>query len=291
MGRLGGENRISMPTNNSNLSSGKSKILGVLGILFGGLGAALVVFILTKYFEPNPGRAWTLNAALDKQCSGKATPEEISRCAATVVMRIERAETSIREIATYEDIPKELVENIREKIDDQDVEAALNEIEDVAKKYDRTLFAHWTDEDNDCQNTRHEILIASSQIAPVLTSNGCQVKEGLWLDPYTGMEATEAKKLDIDHIVPLKEAWVSGAYSWTNEKRKQFANDPSNVVATSKSANRRKGAKDPSQWLPPDAAYICENLRNWSLIKISWGLSADKPESRAIQEAAREHCS
>ena len=53
--------------------------------------------------------------------------------------------------------------------------------------YDRSTWKHWEDFDGDCQNTRHELLIASSEVPVTFTSpTGCTVSTGQWLDPYTG---------------------------------------------------------------------------------------------------------
>ena len=85
---------------------------------------------------------------------------------------------------------------------------------------------------------------------PALLEEGglSEVDSGYWVCPYTGKVFTDPRKMDIDHMVPLKEAWVSGASEWSKEQRVAFANDldyPDHLVATEASANRKKSAKDP----------------------------------------------
>lgn len=121
------------------------------------------------------------------------------------------------------------------------------------QKYKRSHFGSgWADEDRDCQNTRQEVLIAMST-TPVRfnTEKECRVVFGRWISLFTGEVIFEASKIDIDHVVPLKWAWVSGANKWSEEKRKQFANDPINLIAVELKLNRQKGAKGLDEWLPP----------------------------------------
>lgn len=142
--------------------------------------------------------------------------------------------------------------------------------------FDRdSLFGSWQDDDGDCRNTRAEILQASSSTA---VDGGCSISDGAWHDPYTGGTIRRSKDLDIDHIVPLKEAWLSGAWRWTREERVAFANDPEVLLAVGKSANRAKSDKDPAEWLPPDTSYHREYARRWAAIKVKYRLAADPLE-------------
>ena len=97
--------------------------------------------------------------------------------------------------------------------------------------YDRDLFGSgWIDTDQDCQNTRAEVLIAESRVAVAFTSpTDCTVASGDWLDPWSGAQLTSARALDIDHTVPLANAWRSGAWAWTTEQRRAYANDLTDV--------------------------------------------------------------
>ena len=92
--------------------------------------------------------------------------------------------------------------------------------------YDRKAWKHWVDADRDCQNTRHEVLIEESQTPVVFkTEKGCKVVAGSWMGAYSGEVFTDASKLDIDHMVPLKEAHESGGHAWDAYRKRDYAND------------------------------------------------------------------
>ena len=114
-------------------------------------------------------------------------------------------------------------------------------------------FGHgWADIDGDCQNSRHEALIAQSTASVRYKDGGqCQVTAGRWISPFTGTVIHDPREMDIDHVVPLKWAWEYGANRWSGEKREQFANDPINLLSVEARLNRQKGAKGPDEWLPP----------------------------------------
>ena len=93
-------------------------------------------------------------------------------------------------------------------------------------KYDRKSYHHWIDENRDCQNARHEVLIEESfSKVGFKSSKGCRVVSESWNDPYAGRTIIDATKLDIDHMVPLKEAHQSGAANWSRERKRAYAND------------------------------------------------------------------
>ena len=95
----------------------------------------------------------------------------------------------------------------------------ISEIAPNIPDYDRGHWKHWIDSDRDCQNTRHEVLIEESLKKPTFkSSKQCQVATGEWLDPYTGLTVTDSIKLDVDHMVPLKNAHDSGGWAWDNRK-------------------------------------------------------------------------
>ena len=113
-------------------------------------------------------------------------------------------------------------------------------------KYERKSYRHWIDEDCDCQKARHEVLIEESlSTVGFKSSKGCRVVSGSWNDPYSGRTITDATKLDIDHMVPLKEAHQSGAANWSRERKRAYANgldDPDTLIAVDRGLNRQKGA-------------------------------------------------
>ena len=149
--------------------------------------------------------------------------------------------------------------------------------------YDRSDWPHWIDEDGDCQNARAEALIQASKVPVKFKRNkGCVVSHGQWFDPYSGQTFTQASKLDIDHIVPLKEAHVSGAANWPRSKKRAFANDPINLIVVSARENREKGAKDPNHWLPDATEFHCVYIKRWHEVKVKYSLSMDTKEQSII---------
>ena len=151
-----------------------------------------------------------------------------------------------------------------------------------------TSYRHWIDEERDCQNARHEVLIEESLYTVGFKSTkGRRVASGSWNDPYSGKTITDATKLDIDHMVPLKEAHESGAANWSRERKRAYANDlddPDTLIAVDRGLNRQKGVKDPAEWLPPNPAYQTEYVRAWVAMKLKWGLTADRQELVALQK-------
>lgn len=137
-------------------------------------------------------------------------------------------------------------------------------------KYSRNSFAGWLDEDGDCLNTRHELLLELSTAPTKKDSNGCRVMRGRWVDPYSGSVFLDSTKMDIDHLVPLKWAWENGAYAWNKETRDKFSNDPVNLFAVSASLNRSKGAKGPDEWMPPNKAFHCQYVTRFHRVIISY---------------------
>lgn len=158
----------------------------------------------------------------------------------------------------------------------------------------KSHFGDWVDEDDDGQTTRQEVLAEESLIPVTWSGDGKKVISGLWYDPFTGKNFTKPLRhnssyaiLQIDHIVPLKEAWQSGAQEWTKEKRIAFANDLSNkghLIAVRGGTNGSKGYKDPSEWLPPNENFHCAYVITWANIKAKWGLTMDNNEKDKILE-------
>lgn len=150
-------------------------------------------------------------------------------------------------------------------------------------EYDRDFyFGSWTDEDNDCQNTRAEVLINESfSSISFRDNNNCVVQSGEWYDPYTDLTFNYASDLDIDHFVPLYNAWYSGAYLWEEYKRVEFANYlefEDHLIAVESSTNREKGKSAPHEWMPPNINYHCDYVVVWIEIKYLWELTLTTSE-------------
>lgn len=150
--------------------------------------------------------------------------------------------------------------------------------------YNRKDWKHWIDEDRDCINTRHEVLAASSIQRPTMSPDGCYVSRGVWYGEYSGEEYTRASNLDIDHIIPLAWAHRHGASAWSKTKKASFANDYENLIAVDKGLNRSKGAKGPSEWMPPNQAYRCEYLNRWKYLLVKYSLSFKSTEANSFNK-------
>lgn len=152
-----------------------------------------------------------------------------------------------------------------------------------AGPYKRLAFKHWIDSDHDCQNTRQEILIAQSEIPVTFTKKkNCTVSTGSWADFYYDEVLTNARDVDIDHVVPLKHAWATGAETWNKAKRSEFANDFENLVITNKKYNRQKGAKTILEWMPINRTYSCKYAERWFLIKNKYQLTISDSERKSF---------
>ena len=144
--------------------------------------------------------------------------------------------------------------------------------------YDRDDWRHWIDEDDDCQDTRHEVLIAESQAAVTYKSDRqCKVDAGQWFGAFWATTVTEASKLDIDHLVPLANAHRSGGWACTAERKQQYAHGIDG-------ANRSKGAKGPDEWRPPNESYWCKYTVDWIGVKQAWKLTVTPAEAGALQD-------
>jgi hypothetical protein len=131
--------------------------------------------------------------------------------------------------------------------------------------YSRDLFPHWITQSGAC-NTREVVL----------------KRDGTNVEQDSSCAATSGN----DHIVPLAEAWKSGANSWTTSRRQQFANDLTiaQLIAVSASSNRSKGDRDPSVWKPPNTSVHCIYAREWIWVKYTYGLSLQSAEKTALQQ-------
>jgi hypothetical protein len=144
--------------------------------------------------------------------------------------------------------------------------------------YNRSLFKLWIDVDKNGCDTRKEVLLEEAVVKPK-KGKKCVLTGGKWISPYDGISYRKDSALDIDHLVPLAEAWRSGAWAWTPLQRQNYANDltePKALVAVSLGLNRQKGDKDPSAWLPPKDQ--CGYISNWITVKYKYGLTIDAVE-------------
>jgi hypothetical protein len=158
--------------------------------------------------------------------------------------------------------------------------------------YSRDEFPHWASDaasfgwrepDGSC-DVRDAALIRDGQ--GVQIDADCSITSGTWLDPYTGRTLANSFEVDIDHVVPLANAWRSGASSaaWSTADRGAYANDPEALLSTDAGANRAKGDKGPEAWKPPNRDYWCEYARRWIWIKSDWHLTVNPAEKSSLRE-------
>lgn len=151
--------------------------------------------------------------------------------------------------------------------------------------YDRELFEHWVSQGDGC-NSRDRVLIAEA-VEPPTVGAGCAIVGGSWFSPYDATTVSDAADLDIDHMIPLAEAWDSGASDWSPSRREAFANDLEDdeaLIAVTASSNRSKSDQDPAEWMPPDQDYWCTYALSWIAVKTTWSLTADPAEHAALVE-------
>jgi len=149
-------------------------------------------------------------------------------------------------------------------------------------KYSRDRFPHWISQGSGC-DTRDKVLERDGQ--GVKVDAHCKITSGSWVSPYDGKKVSDPQALDIDHVVPLANAWRTGAASWTDAKREQFANDLNHpqLIAVTAGSNRSKGDQDPSQWKPPNSSYWCRYAQSWVAVKAYWQLTVTEDEKAALK--------
>ena len=152
--------------------------------------------------------------------------------------------------------------------------------------YSRDAFKHWVDADRDGCTARAEVLKAEAVVAPQQGAR-CALSGGEWYSEYDDTYVEGPRGLDIDHRVPLGEAWESGAADWSADEREAYANDledPRALIAVTAGSNRAKGKKDPAEWQPPYVGNSCTYNTDWVAVKTRWGQSIDPVEKAAITD-------
>jgi len=166
----------------------------------------------------------------------------------------------------------------------RDAIGALRVAEEDRSGYRREAFRHWVDADKDGCTTRAEVLIEEAVVPPTVGAK-CALTGGSWYSYYDDAYLDAAGGLDIDHMVPLAEAWDSGASQWTAEQREGYANDidqPRALVAVTAKHNRSKADQDPGTWLPPYAPSHCAYLTDWVTVKTEYDLAVDEREQAEL---------
>ncbi|KAJ5649156.1 uncharacterized protein N7484_002879 [Penicillium longicatenatum] len=147
--------------------------------------------------------------------------------------------------------------------------------------YSRDKFPHWITQSGTC-DTREVVLKRDG--SGVVQSSSCAATSGTWYSPYDGATWTQASDVDIDHLVPLSNAWKSGASEWSTADRQAFANDLTHpqLVAVTDNVNSAKGDKGPEEWKPPLASYYCTYAEMWVKVKSVYSLTITADEKSAL---------
>jgi hypothetical protein len=147
--------------------------------------------------------------------------------------------------------------------------------------YSRTKYPHWHIVSGTC-DTRETVLKRDG--TNVKVGSDCYPTSGSWKSPYDGATWTLASDVDIDHMVPLANSWVTGASSWTTAKREAFANDLTRpqLLAVTDNVNQSKSDKAPDVWKPPLQSYWCTYATRWVAVKYYYALSVTSAEKSAL---------
>jgi hypothetical protein len=150
------------------------------------------------------------------------------------------------------------------------------------KGYSREHFPHWRNAGQNC-DVRDVVLKRDGKDVKL---SGCNVVGGRWTSVYDSKAVADPAGMDIDHMVPLANAWRSGAAVWDDKKRGDFANDLTRpqLFAVSATSNRAKGDQDPSQWKPPNRAFWCTYAEDWITVKTYWRLTVTTAEKAALTD-------
>ena len=147
----------------------------------------------------------------------------------------------------------------------------------------------WSDVDRNGCDTRNDIL--NRDLTSIIYKPGthqCVVLSGTLIDPYSGEKiafergVATSSDVQIDHVVALSNAWQTGAFKLTYEKRLAFANDPTNLLAVKGRLNSQKGDGDAATWLPPRKDIRCAYVAQQIVVKAKYGLWVTPPEKATM---------
>jgi hypothetical protein len=170
---------------------------------------------------------------------------------------------------------------------------------DRGKDFVRSRFGEaWSDDvdvefgHNGC-NTRDDIL--RRDLTDLVVRPGtCYAERGILHDPYTGAQIPFTRgphtsaAVQIDHVVALADAWYKGARLWTDQRRRDFANDPRNLLAVDAGANFDKAFRDAASWLPPNGAFRCDYVARQIEVKAAYGVWVAQKEKAALAAVLRD---
>ncbi|MGH3736570.1 MAG: HNH endonuclease family protein [Micromonosporaceae bacterium] len=149
--------------------------------------------------------------------------------------------------------------------------------------YSRDRFPTWADKGDNC-NAREFVLKRDG--TDVEVGNDCYPTSGRWFSVYDEVWVDQPREASIDHMVPLANAWRSGASEWTDDEREVFANDTERgqLIAVTVSSNSAKGDQDPAEWRPGNTEVWCDYVRWWIDVKYDYQLTVTDTEHTALSE-------
>ena len=158
-----------------------------------------------------------------------------------------------------------------------------------ANDYDRVghFGESWIDVDGNGCDTRNDIL--QRDLTDLVLDGPCIVLAGEFADPYTGDRIAfergvdTSQRVQIDHVVALKDAWRTGAQDLPQERRIALANDPINLRAADGSANGQKGDRNAASWLPSNTSFRCEYVARQVSTKAAYDLWVVPAEKDAME--------
>lgn len=181
-------------------------------------------------------------------------------------------------------------------VDPAELMAAIEALEVAEERddgYDRSLFPHWRDDDGNGCDARDDVLVKQDRTGALTEADCDGGMTGEWVSMYDAEVVTDSGDIDIDHFVPLKEAWGSGAVDWTTEDRQAYANWQENnwhLIAVTASSNRSKSDQDPAEWMPTEEGVWCAYIWAWVEVKTEWALSVDPAEQTALLDYTASSC-
>jgi hypothetical protein len=151
--------------------------------------------------------------------------------------------------------------------------------------YVRSLFGTaWADTDHNGCDQREDVLIRDTGAVKTTRKGSCYADASAihYASPYTGQVLTVRATIQIDHIVPLGDAWKSGANAWTPAQRLAFATDETNLWAVDGKSNEAKSDKTPDAWKPPLHATWCAYAQRYIASKVKYHLSVTSASRDAL---------
>lgn len=153
--------------------------------------------------------------------------------------------------------------------------------------YDRALFSDGWGNIGSC-DTRNYILERDLVSITWRNSPNCTVATGILNDPYTAKKiyfvrgVGTSNAVQIDHVVPVSDAWQKGAQKLDSATRYSFYNDPLNLLAVDGISNMQKSDSDAASWLPPNRKYWCPYVARQIAVKYKYHLWVTSAEHDAM---------